>query len=112
MKSRSIIVYDKLVRDKIPQIMSEAGKEFYTRVATKKQYQQKLQEKLVEEAQEFLEDPSIEEMADIAEVFGALLDAMKIDIDELEKVMLAKREARGAFNNRIILECVNTRPRK
>jgi predicted house-cleaning noncanonical NTP pyrophosphatase (MazG superfamily) len=112
MKSRNIIVYDKLVRDKVPQIMLEAGKEFYTRVATKEQYQQKLQEKLIEEAREFLEDPSIEELADVAEVFGTILATMNIDIDELERVMLAKREARGSFDNRIVLECVNTRPRK
>ena len=54
-------VYNKLVRDKIPEIISSQGKRCKVYVATKKEYEEKLQSKLVEEVEEFLKDPSVEE---------------------------------------------------
>ena len=69
-------VYNKLIRDKIPAIMTEKGKSFSIHIASRKEYEQKLKEKLLEEVNEFLEDPCLEELADVAEVFGALLSVL------------------------------------
>ena len=99
-------VYNKLIRDKIPGIMRAEGKNFTTHIASKEEYEQKLKEKLLEEVNEFLEEPSLEEMADIAEVFGALLAVMGYSVDQLDSKVREKSEARGAFLERIVLESV------
>ena len=66
-------VYNKLVRDEIPNILTEKGKKFTSHVAKdKEEYKNKLMEKLQEEVGEFLEKPCVEEIADIQEVLDAL----------------------------------------
>ena len=98
--------YNKLIRDKIPAIMTDKGKRFVTHVANQQEYEQKLKEKLIEEVNEFLEDPCLEELADIFEVFSALVDVMGHSQDELAECMSDKSDERGAFESRIILETV------
>ena len=99
-------VYNKLIRDKIPAIMTEKGKSFTIHTASREEYRQKLKEKLLEEVNEFLEEPSLEELADVAEVFGTILAVMDYSIEDLELQMRKKSEDRGAFFERIILESV------
>ena len=65
--------YNKLVRDRIPEILTEKGLDFVVRpVASEEEYVAKLKEKLQEEVDEFLDNPCAEEMADIQEVLDAL----------------------------------------
>ena len=99
-------VYNKLIRDKIPGIMRAEGKNFKAHIASVDEYEQKLKEKLLEEVNEFLEEPSLEELADVAEVFGTILAVMDYSIEDLELQMRKKSEDRGAFVERIILESV------
>ena len=99
-------IYNKLVRDKIPQIIEENGKKSHCHIADEKEYLEALKDKINEEVEEFYETPSIEEMADILEVLGALADYHGFNKDEIEKVRLEKNKKRGAFINRIILEKV------
>ncbi len=99
-------VYNKLIRDNIPSIMSAQGKNFRTHVAEPEEYKVKLKEKLIEEVNEFLEDPCLEELADILEVFSALVDVMGYSQDELAECVSDKSYERGAFESRIILETV------
>lgn len=96
--------YDKLIRDKIHQILKEKGIPFITHIATEIEYEQKLKAKLQEEVDEFLEDINKEELADILEVIYALCDFYKFDKDELEKIRKEKAEKRGAFKDKIILD--------
>ena len=65
-----------------------------------------MKEKLLEEVNEFLEDPCLEELADIAEVFGALVPALGYTLDQLETVVRKKKKTKGAFRRKIILETV------
>lgn len=96
--------YDKLVRDKIPEIIKNNGETPITHIASDEEYQQKLKAKLQEEVNEFLEDSSKEELADILEVIYALCDFYKIDKNELGQLRKDKAEKRGGFKNRIVLD--------
>ncbi|MDF2540063.1 MAG: nucleoside triphosphate pyrophosphohydrolase [Herbinix sp.] len=91
----------KLVRDKIPQIIKEAGKTPITRVLTDEEYLVELDKKLNEEIEEYQADKSIEEMADIIEVLFAICEARGHSVDELFAIKEAKKAARGGFVERI-----------
>lgn len=97
-------VYNKLVRDKIPEIMINGGSKPVIHVLNDEEYLNELHKKLLEEVNEYLLDNNIEELADIMEVFYAILRAKHIDVEELEKVRLSKANKRGVFDEKIFLE--------
>ena len=92
----------KLVRDKIPEIISEQGKipEFY--VAQKEEYENRLLDKMVEELEEFREKPCTEEAADMFEVFLTICDHWDLSQSIVQKRANQKRADRGGFTERII----------
>lgn len=96
--------YDKLVRDRIPEIIKQKGLIPVTHIAKEGEYYQKLKEKLKEEVEEFLKDDSEHELADILEVLYAICDFKNIDKKHLEDTRKIKEIERGRFKNRIILE--------
>lgn len=100
-------IYNKLVRDKIPEIIHADGKQAKTRILDEKEYLNELIKKLREEVAEFEENLSIEELADIKEVTIALCEAMNIQADKLEEIRLQKAKTNGRFKNRIFLETVS-----
>ena len=67
---------------------------------------EKLKEKLLEEVNEFLERPCLEELADVQEVLNAIAYGMKITADELLREMFEKSITHGIFKDKIILEWV------
>ena len=98
--------YNKLVRDNIPNIISENGEKPITRVLTDEEYIRELNLKIEEEVKEYLLDFSVEELADIEEVIRAILDYKNVSYEEFENVRLYKVNKRGAFKERIFLERV------
>ena len=98
--------YNKLVRDKIPEIISSSGKKANCRVLGKDEYVIELDRKLDEECAEYQADKNIEELADILEVIYAIAEARGYSAAELERVRLEKSEKRGGFSQRIFLENV------
>ncbi|MBT3835836.1 nucleoside triphosphate pyrophosphohydrolase [Candidatus Woesearchaeota archaeon] len=96
--------YNKLVRNKIPEIIRNKGESCLTHIASDDEYQQKLKEKLQEEVDEYLQDPSKEELADILEVIYALCNFHQTDKEDLENIRKNKAEERGGFGERIILD--------
>jgi|SRR3989344_1333981 len=95
--------YNKLVRDKIPEIILASGETPKTRVLEDKEYAEELIKKLREELAEFEADRSIEELADIQEVILAIADVLG-SREELERVRTDKAKKRGGFKKRIFLE--------
>ena len=91
----------KLVRDKIPQIITAAGKTQITRILDQEEYLAELDKKLYEEIAEYQADKTIEEMADVLEVLFAICEARGYSVEELMKVRNEKREARGGFEQKI-----------
>ncbi|MBW2996710.1 nucleoside triphosphate pyrophosphohydrolase [Candidatus Woesearchaeota archaeon] len=97
--------YNKLVRDRIPEIIEKDNEIPVTHIADEAEYWQKLKEKLKEEVDEFIEGGDEKtELADILEVVHAICDFKQIDKDQLESVRKERAEKRGAFKKRIILD--------
>ena len=97
------IIPNKLVRDRIPEIISAAGKAFSTGILSEDDYLEMLNAKLNEEVAEYQASFEIEELADILEVVYAIAQAKGVSREDLEAVRLAKAEKRGAFEKRILL---------
>lgn len=104
--------YNKLVRDKIPEnINSEPGRKSKYRILNDKEYLNELNKKVIEEANEFIEENRIEELGDLMEVINAIMQFKNYKTEELYKVMKEKADKKGAFNNRIYLEYVDEEKR-
>lgn len=96
--------YHKLVRDHIPALIEAKGEKVITHIATDKEYEEKLIEKLDEEVVEFNSDRTTEELADILEVVYAIGEYNGVPKEKLEEIRLEKRAERGGFEKRIILD--------
>ena len=104
--------YNKLVRDKIPEeINSEPGRKCKYRILNDTEYLKELNKKVLEEANEFIEENSIEELGDLMEVINAIMKLKGYNMKDIERVMKAKEERKGAFNNKIFLEYVDEEKR-
>lgn len=97
------ITYNKLVRDRIPEIIAQSGKSCTTEVLSDEEYLKMIDAKLDEELAEYHKDQNIEELADLMEVIYAAAKARGYSLEELERVRAAKAKKRGAFDKKILL---------
>lgn len=97
------MIYNKLVRDKIPQIIESQGETPHIRILDTAEYTQCLEQKLEEEVREYYEGRNPEELADILEVVFALSENLGYSIEELMDIYREKHEKRGGFRSRIFL---------
>jgi predicted house-cleaning noncanonical NTP pyrophosphatase (MazG superfamily) len=98
--------HNKLVRDRIPQILESQSIQFAVEGMTPDQYRQALRQKLLEEAQEAAtatEANLITELADLWEVIDATISAHGIRRDHVLACQLQRRMARGTFDRRLKL---------
>ena len=97
----------KLVRDKIPEIIEDSGKEPIIRVLDDTEYKEELLKKLYEEYREVIEskikEETLEECSDVLEVLIALLEYNGYTLEDLLKCRDEKKEKRGAFQKRLYL---------
>jgi predicted house-cleaning noncanonical NTP pyrophosphatase (MazG superfamily) len=98
--------YDKLVRDRIPEIIEKEGKHCVYSVLSREDYLSLLDLKLNEELAEYQESKSMEELADLLEVMRAVVLARGSSMEEVERIRIRKAEKRGGFEKRIMLETV------
>lgn len=103
--------YNKLVRDKIPDIIREDGKACETRILSDQEFLVELKRKLVEEATELLDATSkekvIEELADVYEVLHFILKSEHILKPTLDNQRVKKNHNRGSFGKKILLLSVD-----
>ena len=95
--------YNKLVRDKIPEIIADSGQKATFRVLTQPEYIEYLEKKLDEEVAEFHESRSIDELVDVLEVVYALTNATGWTIGDLRAKESGKLTTHGGFSKRILL---------
>ena len=100
------IVYHKLVRDKIPEMIEKDGKSCVCSELSNEDYITMLDRKLTEELAEYQESKSMEELADLLEVMAAVAVARGSSLDEVETIRKKKKEMRGGFEKKILLESV------
>ncbi|MBQ8159725.1 MAG: nucleoside triphosphate pyrophosphohydrolase [Clostridia bacterium] len=99
-------IYDKLVRDRIPEIISSSGKvPIWDRIPGEEMLS-RLEMKLQEETQEYLQSRSAEEIADILEVLHALCAYQGIEWEDVELIRQEKGKERGGFEKGIRLVAV------
>lgn len=100
-------VYNKLVRDRIPEIIEASGKTCACETLSDEQYIKELNEKLLEEVQEYLESGTVEELVDISEVMHSILDYKGITPEKFQRVRTEKLHERGGFKKKILLKEVS-----
>lgn len=101
------ITHNKLVRDKIPEIIRKDGREPIIRfIKDDQEFESLLIRKLVEEVEEFHASRKIEELADILEVIITLLQLQGKSFSELESIRHQKQQERGSFTKGIVLKSV------
>ncbi|MFB3168468.1 nucleoside triphosphate pyrophosphohydrolase [Neobacillus sp. 179-C4.2 HS] len=102
-----MIVYNKLIRDKIPKIIEQSGKQAVIETLDDSRYEITLKEKLQEELKEFYEDDSLTELADLVEVIHAIVLHKGCSIERFENIRMEKREKRGGFDEKLFLVSVD-----
>lgn len=103
---RKLIVYNKLVRDKIPNIIKANGKQCNTIIVPKEDLLGLLEVKLNEEINEYLDAKEIEELADIMEVVYGIANTLGYSEEELAKVREKKKKESGGFKEGVFLKTV------
>ena len=101
---RMTITYNKLVRDRIPEIIHSSGKTCSIEILSDEEYLKLVDAKLDEELVEYHKDQNIEELADLLEVIHAAALAHGYTLEEPEQVRAEKATKRGGFQKRIMLK--------
>lgn len=103
-------VYNKLVRDRIPEIIKENNDgEAVTKILSDEEYKKALEDKLYEEYQEVLEasgEDRVEELADMLEIMISLAKIEKSNLEKIIEIAKKKKLKRGGFDKKIYLEKV------
>ena len=99
-----VITYNKLVRDRIPEIIEDSGNTCVTEILSNEDYLRMLDDKLDEELAEYHADQNIEELADLMEVIRACAVARGYTPEQLEQVRAEKSAQRGGFEKKILLK--------
>jgi len=104
---KKIIKYNKLIRDRILEIIKEAGKKPFSRVLNKKEYLEEIKKKITEEAKELVMAKSrkevINEIVDIQELIDLIISELSLTKSQIKKQQKIKNKKRGGFKKRLFL---------
>ena len=95
--------YDKLVRDRIPQLIKESGRNCNSRILEGREYFDALLDKIVEEIEEYRVSEKEEELADVYEVLDCIVQWKEYEPLHLDYLQLIRREERGSYQERVLL---------
>lgn len=99
--------YNKIVRDRIPEVIRQNNKTCEVSFVDDKTAIEYLVKKISEEAKEFEESGyDKKELADLYEVVDAVRDKLKIKNSQISQIRRKKAKERGIFNNNIVLKSV------
>lgn len=101
-----VYTYNKLVRDKIVENIELKGSKCTYEILDDEKYSKELDKKLLEEANEYITDHSIEEMADLMQVITDICKSRNLNKDDIEKTMQQKYDKKGGFSKKIYLKTV------
>ena len=96
-------VYNKAIRDKIPEIIQKDGFSCNVETMSDEKFLVEMEKKLSEEVAEYQNDKNPEELADILEVIYRIAKLKGISKEQLEKIKVDKVEKRGAFEKNLFL---------
>jgi predicted house-cleaning noncanonical NTP pyrophosphatase (MazG superfamily) len=96
-------IYNKLIRDKIPEIIESKGGKAEIRILSDEEYPIYLEAKLDEEVGEYHRDKNVEELADILEVVYALAESIGCSREDLLETYEKKHDDRGGFEKKLFL---------
>jgi predicted house-cleaning noncanonical NTP pyrophosphatase (MazG superfamily) len=99
----NIIQYNKAIRDKIPEIIRESGKDCKIISLSNGDFLAALEMKLQEELNEYMESKSLEELADLLEIIHRLAELKDSSLIKLENIRKAKKNERGGFQKNLLL---------
>ena len=98
-----MVIYNKAIRDKIPEIIKESGKNCNVKKLDNSEFLIRLEKKLAEELAEYQESKNVEELADILEVIYRISELKGVVSDELDEIRQKKAEQRGKFDDNLFL---------
>ena len=99
--------YNKLIRDRIPEIIHQQGESCDVVILNNEEYRQALRAKVMEEAQEVATAEGEDlagEIADLYEVLDALLESHALSATSIKEIQSKKRAERGGFTQRLFLQ--------
>ena len=95
--------YNKVVRDKIPEIIEESGKKYNLKQIDDASFLVEIEKKLIEEVNEYAENKDVEELADLLEVIYRISELRGVNPDELDRIRQDKGQKRGKFASNLFL---------
>ena len=95
--------YNKLVRDNMPRLIKESGRECSYRIMNDREYFEALLDKVVEEIEEYRTSGNEEEIADVYEVMDCLVQFKEYEPMHIDYLRLIRKEARGSYKDRVLL---------
>ena len=98
-----MVTYNKAIRDKIPEIIKKSGHDYNIKTLSDDEFLSKLEEKLVEELQEYQESKSVEELSDILEVIYRISELKGTTKEQLDELKQKKSQERGGFKDNLFL---------
>jgi predicted house-cleaning noncanonical NTP pyrophosphatase (MazG superfamily) len=95
--------YNKAIRDRIPEIIEKSGKKCSIKKLSDKEFLPYIEQKIIEESDEYFSSRSVEELADLLEVIFRVAELKGTSFNELEKIRIKKQGERGNFSKNFVL---------
>ncbi|MBC3888881.1 hypothetical protein GH810_11205 [Acetobacterium paludosum] len=99
--------YNKLVRDKIPEIIKNSGRACEYKILGKSEVRDALKEKLLEKAQVFMNKPSEDELSDIYELLDTIVEAFEYEPLHIDYLKIQNKENKGSYSEKVFLISVD-----
>ncbi len=100
-------IYNKLIRDKIPEIIELTGKKCNVQVLHPSEFEEELNKKLDEVVREYLTSEDLEKLADVLEILYVLVEHHGCTMEDLEEIRFTKKEQRGSFSKKLLLQSIS-----